>query len=183
MFGLVTLNSLVQTRTTFARNAAVLLSGPQNGIFFIVGMALGAVSLRGVALELVATSAAIVDRLRYGFQVFCADASRRAAQMVNGYTIGYRSICQLVSEAVGQHCSASPAEYAVAGWEKVGYPYPAFTRLVYLRPEPFLRCADDLFRAKVNQRVAMPLPTAVVHSTPTALIDGFRTIINGACHA
>lgn len=119
-------------------------------------------------------------------EVIWPDTTRIVTRVADLESFRDSVISQRVSKTMRKPCapiaSTANPEVTVTRRQARSTPQPAFTRLVSFCPEPIFKRAKNHLWAMVRQRVAVPLPAAIVHTAPTTFLSGFSTPIDGACH-
>ena len=143
---------------------------------------------RSISLELNDGGALQVFGVSLGYQMSRSNTGGVVAEVANFEAIRYDPELKGVGQSVRQP-GADGAVVAIGGPEVTvsarqapTQPKPTFTAPIDLCPKAFLQWANDLFRAKVYQRVAMTLEAAVVHLAPTTFFGGLGTFRDGANH-
>ena len=159
------------------------------GVRLIKGVSPLAMRLGGVALELGIRGAVKILGVRLGHEMSRVAAGRGIARVAGLHASRHRATGELQSQAVSEprlpFGARAYAEVAVARRKPVSLPWPTSSgasRLIDLRPKPLLQRPDHLFGAMVDERVAMPLETSVVHPAPTPFINRLQAIGYGTCH-
>lgn len=177
----MTLPSLNLTR--FANSlcaASSLLS--DSSVRLIERVAVLAMCFLSIAFEL--SHRRVVEILSMGdqFKVLRANARRVDAAVMDFHPVGDLAVGESVGKPMRQPGFVGLSEMPVTGGESPAIPRPAVAAAVDLCPEPLFKRPGYLFRAVVHGGVAMTLPTAVMHSAPSALFGRLHTSIDRALH-
>lgn len=164
---------------------------PDVGIRLIKGVAVLAMGLSRVALELHYWRTVQVLCVRLHNEMGRVHARAVGASMAKLLAIVDNAVREDIRHPVCQPrpyrhavCSRGP-KVSVAVRQAISVPGPTSiwsTGLVYFGPEAERKWPDHHFRALVGRCVAMSLPSAVMHTAPTALLNRLRTVGNRTVH-